>query len=543
MDEYTVSGNIVDIVNQRIFRGAVRVAGGRIVSVAEGVVQGDLFILPGLIDAHVHVESSMLAPSEFARLAVVHGTVAAVCDPHEIANVLGVEGVRFMIGNGRKVPFKFFFGAPSCVPATDFETAGARLDLPEVRELLARDDIICLSEMMNFPGVLNRDPEVMAKLALARERGKPIDGHAPGLMGDDARTYSAAGITTDHECFTLEEAAGKIEAGMMIQIREGSAARNFDALIGLLAEYPDRVMFCSDDKHPDDLVAGHMDGLVRRAIHKGFDPLVVLRSCTYNPVRHYKLDVGLLREGDPVDYIIVDGLSRFHVLETRINGVKAAEKGRTRIESVSVTPVNKFTATRLETVDFAVPALGGRIRVQGARDGQLITGREMREPLLADGKAVSDTSRDILKLAAVNRYEQARPVVGFASGFGLQRGAIASSVAHDSHNIIVLGVDDADIAGAVNLLMERRGGISFVCGDEAHVLPLPIAGLMSGGDGYKVAEEYKRMDALAKGAGSTLAAPYMTLSFMALLVIPELKISDKGIFDGNSFSFTSLFAS
>ena len=542
MEQYTVSGNIVDIVQQKIFRGTVRVAGGKIAAVTEEPVDSDLYILPGLIDAHVHIESSMLVPSEFARLAVVHGTVAAVSDPHEIANVLGIAGVRFMIDNGRKVPFKFFFGASSCVPATDFETAGARLDLPEIEELLAMEDIVYMSEMMNFPGVLNEDSDVMAKIALARKQGLPIDGHAPGLMGDEVCKYAEAGISTDHECFTREEAVEKIAAGMKIQIREGSAAKNFDALIDLLVDYPDQVMFCSDDKHPDDLAAGHINQLVKRAMQKGFDPLRVLRSCIYNPVHHYNLDVGLLRVGDPADYIIVDDLTVFNVLETRINGIKVAEKGKTCIESVPVNALNNFNATFIHAEDIAVSGSGSPIRVQRVLDGQLITRCEVKEPYLVDGKVVSDTQRDILKLVAVNRYEQSQPVVGFTSGFGLQRGAIASTVAHDSHNIIAVGVDEVDIVRAINLLIEQKGGISFVSGEQEQVLPLPIAGLMSGDDGYMVAEEYKGMDALAKEAGATLGAPFMTLSFMALLVIPELKISDKGIFDGNTFSFTSLFA-
>jgi len=542
MDQFTVSGNIVDIVNQRILRGTVSVTEGKIDAVTEEPVDSDLYILPGLIDAHVHIESSMLVPSEFARLAVVHGTVAAVSDPHEIANVLGLEGVRFMIDNGRKVPFKFFFGVPSCVPATDFETAGARLDLPEIGELLTMDDIVYMSEMMNFPGVLNKDSLVMAKIALAREQGLPIDGHAPGLTGDAVRKYAEAGISTDHECFTREEAVEKINAGIKVQIREGSAAKNFDALIDLLTDYPDQVMFCSDDKHPDDLAAGHINQLVKRAMQKGFDPLLVLRSCILNPVQHYNLDVGLLKVGDPADYIIVDDLKAFTVLETRINGIRVAEKGRTCIESVPVTVLNNFNATSLSAEDITVSGSGSPIRVQRVLEDQLITRCEVKETCLVDGKVVSDIKRDILKLVAVNRYEQSPPVVGFTSGFGLQRGAIASSVAHDSHNIIAVGVDEVDIVKAINLLVEQKGGISFASGEEEKVLSLPIAGLMSGDDGYKVAEEYSEMDALAKKAGAILGAPFMSLSFMALLVIPELKISDKGIFDGNTFSFTSLFA-
>ncbi len=542
MDQDTVSGSIVDVVKGEIFQGSLEIEGGRIVRVVRQPAREKHFILPGLVDAHVHVESSMLVPSEFARLAVVHGTVAVVSDPHEIANVLGVEGVRFMIDNGHQVPLKFFFGAPSCVPATDFETTGGCIDLPELEELLAMQEITYLGEMMNFPGVLHGDPQVMARISLAGKRGLPVDGHAPGLVGDDARRYAGAGIATDHECFSLDEARAKIRAGMKILIREGSAARNFDALVDLLSEHPDRVMFCSDDMHPDDLAAGHINLLVRRAIQGGFDPLTVLRSCVYNPVRHYNLDVGLLQEGDPADYIIVDDLDTFTVLETRINGIKAAEKGGTCIERVPVALVNNFTTTLLAPEDIAVPYSGGKLRVVRALDGQLITKCEFMEPRIADGRVAADPGRDILKMVAVNRYAKAPPAVGFCAGFGLKRGAIASSVAHDSHNIIAVGVGEREIVRAVNMLMERKGGIVFVSGEETHFLPLPVAGLMSVEDGYQVAVEYQQVDALVKDAGATLDAPFMTLSFMALLVIPELKISDRGLFDGNTFSFTPLFA-
>ena len=539
---YQVSGNIVDVVNQRIFKGTLEVADGIIETVTERPVDSNVYILPGLIDAHVHIESSMLSPAEFARLAVVHGTVATVSDPHEIANVMGIEGVRFMIDNGRQVPFKFFFGAPSCVPATDFETAGARIDLPDIEKLLAMDEISYLSEMMNFPGVLNRDQLVMDKIGCARRYGVPIDGHAPGLMGESACAYAEAGISTDHECFTSEEAVDKIKAGMKIQIREGSAAKNFDALIELMAEYPDQVMLCSDDKHPDDLVDGHINQLIRRAIRKGYDPLTVLRTCVYNPVHHYNLDVGMLQKGDPADYILVDDLEAFNVLETRINGAKVAENGKNCLDSIPVTPLNNFKASPIREEDIAVAGSGKRIRVQQALDGQLITTCNLMEPKVVDRSVVSDPGRDMLKLVALNRYTACPPVVGFVSGFGMQKGAIASSVAHDSHNVIATGVDDGDITRAINLIVEKKGGICFVRGEEELVLPLPIAGLMSGDDGYHVARQYQHIDSLAKQAGSKLGAPFMTLSFMALLVIPELKISDKGIFDGTTFSFTPLFA-
>ncbi|GAB4340941.1 MAG: adenine deaminase [Desulfobulbaceae bacterium] len=541
MTTHTIGGTIVDIVQGRMFRGSVRVEEGRIAAVTEEPAVGDGCIVPGLVDAHVHVESSMLPPSSFAALAVVHGTVAAVADPHEIANVLGIEGVRFMVDNAKQVPFKFLFGAPSCVPATDFETAGARLDAAAVAELLAMDGVGYLSEVMNFPGVLTGDPEVTAKVRLARERGLPVDGHAPGLMGDEARRYAAAGISTDHECCTLEEARARIAAGMHVQIREGSAARNFDALLPLLAEHPDRVMFCSDDKHPDDLVTDHMDRLVRRAIAAGHDPLTVLRCCVLNPVRHYNLSVGMLQPGDPADYLVVDNLESFRVLETRINGVRVAEQGTSLIEPARVEPLNRFSAGPITEEDILVPRGPGKLRVMQALDGRLDTGSTTVEPTVRNGMVVSDPDRDLLKIVVLNRYGKARPAVGFVRGFGLRRGAVGSTVAHDSHNIIAVGDGDAEIVRAVNLVAEHRGGISCVSDEGEGVLPLPLAGLMSLEDGHAVAARYREIDAMAKRAGASLAAPFMTLSFMALLVIPELKLSDRGLFDGTVFSFTPLF--
>ena len=535
-----LSGNVVDVVGNRIFKGTVTVSNGRISEVKEEENRESQFILPGLIDAHVHIESSMLIPSEFARLAVVHGTVGTVSDPHEIANVLGIQGVEFMIDNGKKVPFKFNFGAPSCVPATVFETSGASIGPEEIERLLQSDDIRYLSEMMNFPGVISGDPLVLRKLEVAKKYGKPIDGHAPGLSGEQAGKYAGAGIGTDHECVTREEALGKIRLGMKILIREGSAAKNFEVLSDLIEEFPGMVMLCSDDKHPNDLVKGHINHLVKRALDKGYDPMKILRCCTLNPVRHYSLDIGLLQPGDPADFITVDSLEQFKILSTFVDGRKVAENGRSLIERVTEKPVNFFNASPVTEEELQIPDTGDRIRVQKALDGQLITEEIHVLPKVVDGMMQTDTSRDLLKIVVKNRYTDGRPVAGFVNGFGLKEGAIASCVAHDSHNILAVGTHDAAIAAAMNEIIRARGGISLVGKGGKTILPLPFAGIMSVNDGYEVAGLYDAMDKKAKAMGSPLHAPFMTLSFMALLVIPELKLSDRGLFDGKKFEFTGI---
>jgi len=535
-------GNIVDVVGERIFKGIVIVRDSKIAAVREEENSENVYILPGLIDAHIHIESSMLIPSEFARLAVVHGTVGTVSDPHEIANVLGVKGVRFMIENGKKVPFKFYFGASSCVPATGFETAGGSLGLAELDELLQSDDILYLSEMMNFPGVVYGDEQVAQKLALAKKYGKPVDGHAPGLTGELAEKYVRAGISTDHECYTLEEAVEKIRYGMKILIREGSAAKNFEALSDLITEYPEMVMLCSDDKHPNDLVSGHINQLVKRAFSLGYDKMKVLRCATYNPVKHYRLDAGLLQQGDPADFILVDDLENFTILATYVNGRKVAENGKTLIPSVPVIPVNQFHAKPVKTEDIVVRPGGKRIRVMKAIDGQLVTEELIFDARIENNEVKTDLEHDVLKIVVMNRYFPAPPAVGFVKGFGLRSGAIASCVAHDSHNIIAVGTDDESIVAAINAIVSSQGGISVASGDEVLVLPLPVAGIMSDEDGYKVAGLYKNLnEQVKKKLKTTLKAPFMTLSFMALLVIPDLKLSDKGLFNGKKFSFTGLF--
>jgi len=534
-------GNIIDVIAKEIFKGEVHVVDGKIEKIVpKNDIEESKFILPGLIDAHIHVESSMLIPSEFARLASVHGTVATVSDPHEIANVLGIKGVEFMIENGKKVPFKFYFGAPSCVPATPFETSGASLDSKDVEDLLSRKEIKYLSEMMNFPGVLNDDQEVWAKLAAAKKFDKPVDGHAPGLKGEDADKYVKSGITTDHECFTIPEALDKINSGMFVQIREGSAAKNYHTLSPLIDSHTEYIMLCSDDKHPNDLAKGHIDSIIRRALSDGYQLMNILSACILNPVKHYKLEVGLLQVGDPADIVIIDNLEDFNVLQTYSDGKLIAERGKTLIESVKEIPINKFYKNDICLEDLKVEAKGDTFKVIQALDGELITPliiekREGESPFIE-----SNTATDVLKIIVLNRYGKAKPAVAFIKGFGFKKGAIASSVAHDSHNIIAVGVSDEDILKAVDLVIQEKGGVSWVDGEKSEVLGLPVAGIMSHKNAYEVAEKYDRLDGLAKQLGTQLHAPYMTLSFMALLVIPEIKLSDKGLFDGNTFSFSNL---
>ncbi|WP_428304450.1 adenine deaminase [Lacipirellula sp.] len=542
---HTIVGQVVDIAGRKIAAAEVSVVDGRIAAITPTKQPAATFLLPGFVDAHVHVESSMLVPSEFARAAVVHGTVATVSDPHEIGNVLGVAGVHYMLENASHVPFKFYFGAPSCVPATTFETAGATITVAEVEQLLDDPRIVYLSEMMNFPGILFGDPDCLAKVRAAHARNKPVDGHAPGLRGADAAKYISAGITTDHECFTKEEALDKIAAGCKISIREGSAARNFDALYTLIGEHPAMAMLCSDDKHPDELLVSHINALVRRAVERGIDVFDALQAACVNPVTHYGLNVGQLRVGDPADFIEVDSLTEFNVKRTWIDGKLVAENGKTLIPRVEPKAVNHFTATHVQPEQFVVKAHAGtKLQVIEALDGQLITNRLEFEPLAVEGVVVSDPTRDLLKLVVVNRYTKAAPAIAFIKNFGLQSGAMASSVAHDSHNVIAVGVSDDDIAAAVNAVMDAGGGlaaVNHVQGDH-WVLPLPVAGLMATGTCAEVGHAYQELDAAVKRWGSTLRAPYMTLSFMALLVIPALKLSDKGLFDGGKFEFTPLLA-
>lgn len=535
-----LQGNIVDVVNKRIFKGEVLIENGKIKSVTEKSHNVNHFILPGFIDAHIHIESSMLVPSEFARIAVTHGTVATVSDPHEIANVLGVKGVEFMIANGKQTPFKFNFGAPSCVPATAFETAGAVINAEAIKKLLENPDIKYLAEMMNYPGVLFDDDEVLNKIAWAKHYNKPIDGHAPGLRGDNITKYINAGISTDHECFTFDEALEKLQKGIKILIREGSAAKNFEALIDLLPKHFENMMFCSDDKHPDDLLDNHINKLCARAVAKGMDVLKVLQVACVNPVKHYNLEVGLLQEGDDADCIIVEDLKDFNTLQTFINGNLVFNNNTALINAVSIELLNNFNCNKKKVSDFRFESSAQQIRVIEALEGQLVTNERVEVASIKDGNLVSNVEKDLLKMAVVNRYQNEKPAIAFVKNFGLKTGAIASSVAHDSHNIIAVGVSDEAICQAVNLLINNKGGIAAVSHSEEKILPLPVAGIMSDKSGETVGKQYEALDTMAKQLGSTLSAPFMTLSFMALLVIPALKLSDKGLFNGEIFKFTAL---
>ncbi len=538
------SGNIVDVVKNEIYPGSFFVEEGRIEKITRDNNAYDQYILPGFVDAHIHVESSMLPPSEFARVCALHGTVAVVADPHEIANVLGVGGVRFMLDSAAKVPVKFYFSAPSCVPATDFETSGARLDSVQLEDLLSLNEIKYMGEMMNYPAVINDAPAIMEKLTLAKNHAKPVDGHAPGLSGQELKKYISAGITTDHECCTREEALEKIRLGMKILIREGSAAKNLETLLSVAKAFPRNCMFCSDDKHPDDLVRGHLNEMVRRALDYGLDLLTVMHIAALNPVRHYGLDVGLLQPGDSADFLIIESPESPEIKRTVIGGVAVALEGKPLIPQRREIPSNNFNVGEQVISDFAVPAQTDKnIRVIEVQDGQLITKELRTRPKLSNGQVIPDTHRDILKLTVVNRYQKTAPAIAFVKNFGLKAGAIASSVAHDSHNIIAVGTNDTELCEAVNLVILHGGGVVLVDKHRAlkKVLPLPIAGLMSTLSYQETALAYTGLNQAAKQLGTKLQAPFMTLSFLALLVIPEIKLSDLGLFDSNRFQFVDLF--
>lgn len=532
-----ISGNIVNIIDKEIFSGTLKIEKGIITKITRDNDNYNNFIIPGFVDAHVHIESSMLTPSEFARIACTHGTVAIVSDPHEIANVLGINGVYYMLENASKVPLKICFGAPSCVPASPFESAGNRLDEKEIEELLSNPKIGFLAEVMNYPGVINNNPEVIAKINLAKKYSKPIDGHAPGLSGRNLKNYISKGISTDHECFTLNEAFEKIRLGMKILIREGSAARDFDELYPLLEDNWESCMLCSDDKHPDDLINGHINLMVKRAIKKGIDPFKVFSAASLNPINHYNLGVGLLRTGDSADFLVVDNLEDLNILRTYINGIIVAENGKTNIKNTKPKIKNNFNIGFKKSNDFVIKAEKGKINVIKVIEGQLITEKAKENPKISDDKIIPDIERDFLKITVVNRYNKAKPSVGFIKNFELKKGAIASSVAHDSHNIIAIGVNDNDICKAVNLIIKNKGGICAVGKGKETILPLPIAGIISDRKYDWVAKKYIELNNIAKNLGCKLKAPFMTLSFMALPVIPKLKLSDKGLFDSENFKF------
>jgi adenine deaminase len=522
-----IGGKIVDIFNKEIFNGEIYIEGQKIAGIVRSQKEYLHYIMPGFVDAHIHIESSMLVPYEFARIALRHGTIATVSDPHEIANVCGIDGVNYMIENGKNAGMSFFFGAPSCVPATSFESAGAVIDSNEIDKLMSGPDIWYLSEMMNYPGVLYNDAEIKAKLDAAKKHAKPIDGHAPGLTGEKAVQYISHGISTDHECTTLEEAEWKLKNGMKILIREGSAAKNFNALEPLISLYPDRVMFCSDDKHPDDLMEGHINLLVTRALkkHNLFD---ILQVACVNPVLHYNLPTGLLRQGDFADFIIVKDLQNFEVIKTYGKGKICYEDGRCLLPQKHHTPINNFNIQPIQVEDLPQISDLHQKQIIQAIDGSLVTEKINPESCQRD---------ELLQLFVVNRYKKS-PVKGcYITGFGSLDGALASSVAHDSHNIVAIGRNRQDIVDAINGVISEKGGLAFASSGQISVLELPVAGLMHVQPAEEVASKYQNLDKAAKTAGCTLTAPYMTLSFMALLVIPKIKLSDLGLFDAENFEF------
>ena len=538
---FKISGHIVDVVNSRIFKGSVFIENNKIINIIEDNNDNNQIIMPGFVDSHIHIESSMLVPTEFARLAVVHGTVATVSDPHEIANVLGIEGVKYMIETGKKSPLKFYFGAPSCVPATSFETSGAVLDSEAVEELLSLDDIKFLGEMMNYPGVIFDDNEVVKKIESAKRHNKPIDGHAPLLNGNDLIKYCKSGITTDHECSNIDEAREKLALGMTIQIREGSAANNFDALISLIEESPENIMLCSDDLHPHELINGHINRLVKRAISLGYNILNVLKTATLTPIKHYGLEVGLLQKNDPADFIVIDNFNDFNILKTYIDGKLVAENNKSLITEIEIDVINKFETDNVNIDDFKIFDKGKNIKIINAVSGEILTEKIIGRPKSIDNYLVSDIDNDILKIAVINRYEKKKVALGFIKNFGLKKGAIASSVAHDSHNIVVVGCSDEEMSNAANMIINAKGGLVAWSHDKNICIPLPVAGLMTNKDGREIAADYQALVSLSKELGSTLNDPFMTMGFMSLLVIPKLKLSDKGLFDCEKFELTTLF--
>ena len=548
-----VYGNIVDVVSRRIYLGKITICNGKITDIQEIEAEEckeQVFILPGFIDAHIHIESTLMTPQNYARMAVANGVVAAVCDPHEIANVLGVEGIEFMISDGKGVRFNFNYTVPSCVPSTQFETSGAVLGPQEVTQLLGKKEVVALAEVMNVPGVVNNDPDMMAKLQAAKDAGKPIDGHAPKITGEMLEIYTNAGISTDHECVSIEEAKEKLALGMSIIIREGSAACNFDTLYPIIGQHPGKTMFCSDDMYPDDVESiGYINGMVKRAIAKGMPLWECLESASVTPVRHYNLKSGLLQIGDSADFIVVSNLQELDILATYIQGeeVYTATNGvveeRFVVNTNNATyDLNKFEAATITPEAMQVKWQDKELKVIVATEGSLITSTEYVKPDHdANGNIITDVNDGIAKIVVYNRYSHAVPQVAYIKGFDLKDGALASTIAHDSHNIIAVGCNDTDLARVINRLIEEQGGITVCNGEELEILPLPIAGLMTTLKPHEVAQKHTLLKQFAAQNGCSINAPFMTLSFMALPVIPDLKLTDKGLFDGVEFNFTSLW--
>lgn len=543
MNKFELKGNIVDINNERIYKGIIEISNGKIIKIIETNVSEDCFIMPGLIDAHMHIESSMLTPAQFANLAIRKGTVAVFTDPHEIANVNGIKGVEFMIENSKTVPLKFYFGAPSCVPATSFETSGAILDSTKVDELLKNDDIYFLSEMMNFPGVIYDDKDTMKKLNLAKKYNLPIDGHAPGVKGEDLIKYINAGVSTDHECVNINEALEKLNNGMYVQIREGSAAKNFNSLHSLINSHNDKIMLCTDDSHPDDLTTkGHIDKIIKLGLKKGYNIINLLKACILNPKKHYNIELCTLKINDNADIIVVNNLEDFKIQKTIINGNIVFENGNINFNIPEIkNPINNFIVNKISIDELKLKNNNKKFKVINVIDGELVT--TVSKASQNSEFLESDINNDILKIIVVNRYiKNPKPIIGFIKNFNIKSGAIASSIAHDSHNIIAIGTNDRDLLKAINTIIENKGGICVVNKEYKDSLELEIGGLMTSKDGFYVAEKYTNITNYVKNTlGSKLNSPFMTLSFMALLVIPDLKIGDKGLFDFYKFNLTELY--
>jgi len=536
----TIEGNIIDIVKKEIFKGRI-LFDNKIVKIErDNSIINEQYILPGLVDAHVHIESSMLTPLEYSKIATKHGVVAAITDPHEIANVCGMAGINFMTESARETPMKIFTGAPSCVPATSFETSGAIISSKEIETLLSSGQCTHLSEMMNFPGVIYNDKEVEAKLAIAKKHNKVIDGHAPLLTNEDLKKYIQAGISTDHECTNLKEAKEKIALGMKIMLRESSAAKDFDTLMPLIETNPEAAMLCTDDCHPDDLEKGYINLLVKRALKEGYNIFNVLTAATKTAIEHYKLNIGLVQEKDDADFIVITNLNDFTILSTFIEGQEVYNGKEILIKNSNKNTINNFYTNEITTEDICVKYTSGSINVIQIVPDSLLT-HKINYKLEAKTEAIiSNTNVDILKIVVLNRYAKAKPSIGFIQGFGLKHGAIAGSIAHDSHNICAVGTSDEEIIKAIKEVQKTQGGLVIVNGNETYKLNLPIAGLMADKDCTSVAKEYKTLSGQAKKLGCTLHAPFMTLAFMSLLVVPELKLSDKGLFDVSKFDFIKL---
>ena len=565
---------ILDVLTDSVYPARITIEDGifkQIIPIQvteETKIDVDGLLLPGFIDSHIHIESSMITPAQFARIAVRHGTTSVICDPHEIANVCGIEGIEFMIENAKTVPFNFYFTAPSCVPATGFETSGAVLNSDEIEYLLQKDEVVALGEMMNFPGVINGDGEVLRKLELARQYRKPIDGHAPLVSGQDLDKYIEQYIITDHECSNFKEAIEKKQKGMKIMVRDGSSAKNMEALLDFSARIdhlknqesfgiiPTEVLsrrihspifdfIVSDDKHPNDLINGHLNLSVKKASELGIDIIKAIEMVTINPASHYSLEAGSIVTGAKADFIIVDNLHDFNIKKTYIGGecVFDGENVLFDVEDVDVS--NTINADKKHACDFDIYFDGDECEVNVIKcyNGELLTKKSTATLKTKDGIVQPDIYEDVLKISVVERYGGNTITNAFIKGFGLKKGAIASSVAHDSHNIIVVGYSSEMMAEAVNTVIENRGGLAVVSEDFSDSLSLPIAGLMSNEDAFDVAKKLDVLHRMASALGCKLDSPFMTMAFMALLVIPSLKISDEGLFDGDNFEFIDVIRS